>query len=328
MSAEQIPPTFEDVAEAARQIEGLAVRTPLLRCDALNAAAEARVWVKAECLQRTGSFKFRGAANRITRFDAEERRGGVVAYSSGNHAQAVATVAKLIGCPATIVMPADTPAIKVSSTRSYGAEVVFYDRYTESREAIGAALAEQKGAVLVPPYEHPLIIAGQGTAGLEAADQLQAEGAHADVAYCCASGGGLMAGLALALEAQSPQTAIWSAEPAGFDDHSRSLAARERVSNARHARSICDALLAPEPGALTWRVNGPRLAGGAVVSDEEALSAMAFAFRHLKLVLEPGGAVGLAAALQRRPEARGRTVLVIASGGNVDPATFTRALAA
>lgn len=319
-------PVFSDIEDAARQIAGLAVRTPLLRSDALDAAAGARVWVKAECLQRTGSFKFRGASNRITRFTAAETRAGVVAYSSGNHAQAVAAAARIVGCPATIVMPADTPAIKVDSTRGHGAEVVFYDRFTESREQIAAALAAEKGAVLVPPFENPFVIAGQGTAGLEAARQLEAEGARADVVYCCASGGGLMAGVGLAFDTLSPDTRLWSAEPAGFDDTARSLAAGRRLSNDPSARSICDALLTPEPGELTWSVNSRLLDGGAVVTDDEALAAVAFAFRHLKLVLEPGGAVALAAALQRRPEAQGRTVLVIASGGNVDPATFSRAI--
>ena len=321
-------PTYADVEDAARQIAGLAVETPLLRSDALDAATGARVWVKAECLQRTGSFKFRGAANRITRLTADELRAGVVAYSSGNHAQAVAAAARIVGCPAAIVMPADTPRMKVEATRGHGAEVVLYDRYSESREGIAGALAAERGAVLTPPFEDPLIIAGQGTAGREAAMTLAAWGETADLAYVCCSGGGLTAGTVLALEALSPATRVWAAEPAGFDDTARSLAAGRRVSNAPEARSICDALQTPEPGELTWSINGPRLAGGAVVTDAEALAAMSFAFRHLKIVLEPGGAAALAAVLQRRPEAQGRTVLVVASGGNVDPAMFIRALEA
>ena len=320
-------PAFADVEDAARRLEGLAVRTPLLRSDALDAACGGRVWVKAECLQRTGSFKFRGAWNRISRLDADERRAGVVAFSSGNHAQGVAEAARLVGCPAAIVMPADAPAVKVENTRVLGAEVVFYDRLTQSREAISAALAAERGAVLVPSFDDPFVIAGQGTVGLEAAHQLADEGARADVLACCVSGGGLIAGVTLAFEALSPETAVWSAEPAGFDDHARSLKAGARVANAPGARSLADALLAPAPGELTWAINGPRLAGGVVADDGEMLAAMRFAFRHLKVVLEPGGAVALAAALAGRLELAGRTALVIASGGNVDAELYGRALA-
>ncbi len=321
------PPAFADVEDAARRLDGLAVRTPLLRSDALDAACGGRVWVKAECLQRTGSFKFRGAWNRISRLNADERRAGVVAFSSGNHAQGVAEAARLVGCPAVIVMPADAPAVKVENTRALGAEVVFYDRFTQSREAISAALAAERGAVLVPSFDDPFIIAGQGTVGLEAARQLAGEGAQANVLACCVSGGGLIAGVALAFEALSPETAVWSAEPAGFDDHARSLQAGARVANAPGARSLADALLAPAPGELTWAINARRLAGGVTADDGEMLAAMRFAFRHLKLVLEPGGAVALAAALAGRLELAGRTALLIASGGNVDAELYGRALA-
>ena len=320
------PPGFGDVEDAARRLAGLALRTPLLRSDALDAASGGRVWVKAECLQRTGSFKFRGAWNRISRLTDAERRAGVVAFSSGNHAQGVAEAARLVGCPAVIVMPADAPAVKVESTRALGAEVVFYDRFTESREAISAALAAERGAVLVPSFDDPFIIAGQGTVGLEAARQLEEAGARADILACCVSGGGLIAGIALAFEALSPGTAIWSVEPAGFDDHARSLRAGERVANAPGVRSLADALLAPTPGELTWAINGPRLAGGVAVDDAETLAAMRFAFRHLRLVLEPGGAVALAAALAGRLDLKGRTALVIASGGNVDARLYAQAL--
>jgi threonine dehydratase len=317
-------PRFADIEDAARQIEGVAVRTPLLRNDALDARVNGQVFVKAEVLQRTGSFKFRGAYNRISRLDAGERKAGVVAYSSGNHAQAVAKAASLVGAPAVIVMPADAPAMKIDNTRALGAEVVLYDRATESREAIAGAILEKRGAILVPPFEDPFVIAGQGTAAKEAVTQL--DGVRADVLLCPASGGGLMAGTALSMEALSPTTELYAVEPAGFDDTARSLAAGVRVSNASQSGSLCDALLTPEPGALTFSINQPRLKAALAVTDEEALAAVAFAFRHLKLVIEPGGAVALAALLAGKLDLGGRTALVIASGGNIDPAVFVRAL--
>jgi threonine dehydratase len=283
-----------------------------------------QVFVKAEVLQRTGSFKFRGAYNRISRLDAAERKAGVVAYSSGNHAQAVAKAAALVEAPSVIVMPADAPAMKIDNTRALGAEVVLYDRATESREAIAGAILEKRGAILVPPFEDPFVIAGQGTAAKEAVTQL--DGVRADVLLCPASGGGLMAGTALSMEALSPTTELYAVEPAGFDDTARSLAAGVRVSNASQSGSLCDALLTPEPGALTFSINQPRLKAALAVTDEEALAAVAFAFRHLKLVIEPGGAVALAALLAGKLDLGGRTALVIASGGNIDPAVFVRAL--
>ena len=326
MTAALTPPTFADIEDAARQIHGVAVVTPLLRNDALDAAVDGRVFVKAEVLQRTGSFKFRGAYNRISRLSASERRAGVVAYSSGNHAQGVATAAGLVGAPAVIVMPSDAPAMKIDNTRRLGAEVVLYDRATQSREEIAGAILAERGAILVPPFEDPFIIAGQGAAGLEIALQLDAAGAAADVLLCPTSGGGLTAGIALAMETLSPATAIYGVEPFGFDDTARSLAAGERVKNASQSGSLCDALLTPEPGALTFSINQPRLAGALAVTDEEALAAVAFAFRHLKLVVEPGGAVALAALLSGKLALNGRTAVVVASGGNVDPAVFVRAL--
>jgi threonine dehydratase len=321
------PPTFADIEDAAARLEGLAVRTPLLRADTLDAACGGRVFVKAEALQRTGAFKFRGAYNRISRLTAAERHAGVVAFSSGNHAQGVACAAQMMGCPAVIVMPADAPASKIAATRGFGAEVVTYDRFTQSREAIAAALTAERGAVLVPPFDDPFIIAGQGTAGLEAAQQLDALGLRADVLVCPVSGGGLMAGIALAFEALSPATRLYCAEPAGFDDYAHSLAAGERLTFASGAASLCDALMSPFPGVLTFAINAPRLAGGLSVTDDEALAAMAFSFRHLKLVLEPGGAVALAALLAGRLELDGGTAVVIASGGNVDADVYARALA-
>ena len=319
-------PSFADVEDAARLLEGVAVRTPLLRSDALDEAAGGRVFVKAECLQRTGSFKIRGAYNRLARLTAEERPRGVVAFSSGNHAQGVAASARLLGVPAVIVMPSDAPRMKMEATRGYGAEVVLYDRFTESREAIAARIGEERGAVVVPSYDDFHVIAGQGTVGLEAARQLDEAGATADLLICPASGGGLMAGIGLAFAELSPATRLYTAEPAGYDDHRRSFEAGERIALEPAGPSLCDALLAPQPGAMTFEVNRQRASGGFAVSDEEALAAMAFAFRHLKIVIEPGGAVALAAVLTGRAALDGRTAVVVASGGNVDGEVFAQAL--
>jgi threonine dehydratase len=302
------------------------VRTPLIRSDALDAAAGGKVFIKPECLQRTGSFKFRGAYNRLCRLTAEERKAGVVAFSSGNHAQGVASAAEILGLPAVIVMPADAPAVKVEATRGYGAEVIFYDRFTESREEIAERLAREKGAVVVPSYDDFHIMAGQGTAGLEAAQQLKEIGVEADLLACPASGGGFISGVGLAFEALSPKTRLYIAEPAGYDDHAQSLAAGHRVKITPPGPSLCDALLAPTPGELTFAINQRLLAGAVQATDEEALDAIAFAFRHLKLVLEPGGAVALAALLQGRLPLDGGTALIIASGGNVDPGVYVRAI--
>ena len=321
-----IAPVFDDIENAARQIAGAAVRTPLLSSEALDAATGARVFVKAEPLQRTGSFKFRGACNRISRLDPAETARGVVAYSSGNHAQAVAKAAALAGVKAVIVMPSDAPRLKIEATRGYGGEVILYDRETESREAIAGRVQAERGAVLVPPFEDPFIIAGQGTAGLEAAQDLEALGLSAEVVLCPTSGGGLMAGTALAFGAMTPAAACYAVEPEAFDDYGRSLASGRRETNARPSGGLCDALLTPTPGALTFSINQPRLKGALTVSDAEVLRAMAFAFRWLKLVIEPGGCVALAAALAGKLDLKGRTVVVIASGGNVDADVFQRAL--
>lgn len=319
-------PTFADVEDAASRLAGLAVETPLLRADALDAAAGGPVFVKAECLQRTGSFKFRGAYNRLSRLTAAEREAGVVAFSSGNHAQGVAAAARLVGCPAVIVMPSDAPAAKVEGTLAYGAAVVTYDRFTESREAIAARIGAERGAVVVPSFDDLHVIAGQGTVGLEAARQLRALGVQADVLTCPVSGGGLIAGIGLAFEALSPATQLYAVEPEGFEDHRVSLEAGAPVTAAPTRSSLCDALLAPRPGDMTFAINRRRLAGALAVSDEEALAAMAFAFRHLKIVLEPGGAVGLAAILAGRLRLDGRSAVVVASGGNVDAAVYERAI--
>ena len=316
-------PTADDVRAAAERLRGIAVRTPLVRSEVLDARTGGRVYLKAEPLQRTGSFKFRGAYNTIAQLEAE----AVVAYSSGNHAQGVAAAARLRGLPATIVMPADAPAIKIARTRGHGAEVRLYDRATEDREAIAGQIAAQTGAELIRPYDDPRIIAGQGTVGLEAAEDLRALGITPDLAVVCCGGGGLVAGVGLALRDAFPEVRVFTAEPLGFDSMARSLAAGARVTTPPGGRSICDALLAPRPGELTFRINQRQLAGGVAVTDDAVREAMAVAFAELKLVVEPGGAVALAAILAGHLETRGRTVLVVLSGGNVDPALFAAAIA-
>ncbi len=321
------PPGFADIEAAAERLAGRAVVTPLLSNAALDAAVGGRVLIKAETLQRTGSFKFRGAYNRIARLaQGPERPRAIVAYSSGNHAQGVAAAAEIAGIPALIVMPADAPAIKVANTRGYGAEVVFFDRASERREEIAGRIAAERGAAIVPPYDDPDIIAGQGTAGREIALQAREQGLVPDQLLVPCSGGGLVAGCALALAALAPQARVYAVEPAGFDDTGRSLAAGRRLANDQAVGSFCDSLLSREPGLVTFEVNRRLLAGGLAVSDAEVAAAMAYAFRVLKLVIEPGGAVGLAALLSGKVDGRGRTTAVICSGGNVDAETFCRAL--
>ncbi len=315
-------PDFRDVATAAERLRGLAVRTPLLESPALNERVGGRVLLKAETLQRTGSFKFRGAYNRLSLIPDSARPAGVVAYSSGNHAQGVAAAAALFGIPATIVMPADAPAMKLANTRAYGAEVVTYERDACSREALAAEIAERRGATIVAPFDDAAVIAGQGTCGLEIAEQAEELSARLDALLICCSGGGLTAGCAIAMAERSPHTAVYAVEPEGFDDTRRSLASGKRLANAAGGRSFCDALLSPMPGRLTFAINRRHVAGGLAVSDAEVAHAMAFAYRTLKLVVEPGGAVALAAVLSRRLDARDKTVAVIHSGGNVDPQTY------
>jgi threonine dehydratase len=320
-------PGLAEIRAAAATLAPVAVETPLLRAPAIDRVTGARVLIKAEMLQRTGSFKFRGAYNKISRIPAELRHRGVVAFSSGNHAQGVAAAAQLLDTPATIVMPADAPAIKIENTRGYGASVVLYDRDTGDREAIAAEIVERTGAILVRPYDDPDIIAGQGTIGLELVRQAEALGCRLDLVLTPCSGGGLAAGCATAVKALSPQTRLMTAEPEGFDDMARSLASGHRQSNKPGRRSICDALMSPNPGILTFRINQLLTERGLAVSDAEVQRAMAFAFRELKLVVEPGGAVPLAAVLSRKIEAPDKTIALVLSGGNVDAATFTAALA-
>ncbi|MDZ4321890.1 MAG: threonine/serine dehydratase [Phenylobacterium sp.] len=311
-------PSFEGVLDAARQIDGVAVRTPLIESLALNAVVGGRVLMKAENLQRAGAFKFRGAYNRISRLNAEQKARGVVAFSSGNHAQGVAAAAALVGTSAIIVMPSDSPRVKVEGVIGFGGEVRLYDRWTESREAIGAAIAAERGSVLVPPFDDPFIIEGQGTVALEMLDQADAP---MDQLLCGASGGGLMAGINLVMAERSPQTKVIVVEPEAYDDTARSLAAGERVGHPQGPPSICDALMSPMPGVLTWPINR-RLAGALTVSDAEVAEAVRFAFRHLKLVVEPGGAVSLAALLSGKSETKGRTTGIVLSGGNVDAVLY------
>lgn len=320
------PPTARDVDAAADRIAGRAVRTPLLESAILNRRLDARVLVKAEPLQFTGSFKFRGAYNRLCQLSEPQRQAGVVAYSSGNHAQGVAAAAGILGIPATIVMPADAPAIKLDNTRGYGAEVVTYERSAEDRAAIARDIAARRNAVLVPPFDDPDIIAGQGTAGREMARQAAERGAELDMMVCPVGGGGLIAGCSIALKAANERVEIYGVEPEAFDDTRRSLARGDRVAVTASAGSICDALLAPMPGEMTFAINRTTLSGVLTVSDDEAMAAMAVAFRDLKLVVEAGGAVALAAVLSRKIDVAGRSVGVICSGGNVDPVLFAEAL--
>ena len=312
-------PTIDDVKAAAERIKGIAVRTPLLRNDALDAETRAKVWVKAENLQRGGAFKMRGAANAIGALSPEVRKRGVIAFSSGNHAIAVSTVAKLYGIRATIVMPSDSPKIKLETTRGNGAEVVTYDRINESREEIGARLSAEKGASLIKPFDDPFVIAGQGTAGLEISEEIAP-----DVVLVPASGGGLSTGVALAL----PKARVIAVEPLGHDDIARSLEAGAIQRNAPGIRSICDGLLTDQMGDIPFAIARERFERVVAVTDEQVLRAMKFAFRNLKLVLEPSGAATLAALLEGGLDLEGQTIAIVASGGNVDAETFARALAA
>lgn len=320
-------PKLADIEAAATRLAGKAIRTPLLESPALDAITGGRILLKAETLQRTGSFKFRGAYNRISLIPKARRAAGVVAYSSGNHAQGVAEAARLLCVPATIVMPRDAPTIKVQNTKTAGAQVILYDRFRESREEIARTLAEERGATLVRPYDDPGIIAGQGTCGLEIVRQTQA--LRTDVAQVLVScgGGGLVAGCAIALKAGLGDCAVYAVEPEDFDDTGRSLIAGRRLENRRDARSICDALLAPTPGEITFEFNRRLLSGGLSVSDAEVRRAMAFAFRQLKLVLEPGGAVTLAAALAGKIETTDRTTILVLTGANVDRELFSDVIA-
>ena|SRR5215217_551673 len=319
--------TLADIQAAAARIEGMAVHTPLLESAALNAELGARVLIKPETLQLAGAFKFRGAMNKISQLTDDQRQRGVVACSSGNHAQGVALAAKMVGAPAVIVMPADAPAMKVANTRGYGAEVVHYDRYSEDREAITNAIAAERGMTIVWPFDDLDIIAGQGTVGLELVQQAEALGAPLDLVMMPVGGGGLAAGISTAVRRLSPRSAILGVEPEAFDDTRRSLESGTRETIDPAARTICDALQSPSPGAITFPINQTNLDGVATVSDAEVAEAIRFAYASLKLVVEPGGAVALAALLSGKVDIEGQTACIVLSGGNVDPALFARILA-
>lgn len=314
-----------DIERASRRIASYVARTPLLSSVILNKITGGQVFLKAECLQYTGSFKLRGATNKMQNLSVKNRRRGVVAWSSGNHAQAVALAAQHIGTSAKIIMPSDAPSTKINGTRAHGAEIIFYDRATENREAITQQIAEKEGRVIIPSYDDPDIIAGQGTVGLEIIDQANELGVTLEDLLVPVSGGGLLAGVGLAIKSKQASIRLYSVEPDGFDDHRRSLESGQRETNLKLAGSLCDALLAPTPGLLTWPINQIQTDGGYAVTEEQALSAMAFAHTHLSLKLEPSGAVALATIMAGAHSCQGRSVALVLSGGNVDKETFARA---
>lgn len=311
---------------AAERLHGQAVITPILSHPSLDRAAGRKVVLKLENLQRTGSFKFRGAYNKLCALQGEAKK-PVVAWSSGNHAQGVACAAQLRGQPAHIVMPADAPEVKKRNTRNYGAQIIEYNRSRESREDIGQALATSLQADIVAPYDDYEIMAGQATCGMELIEQCASARFSLDAVLTCCGGGGLTAGVASALHAWSPQTHVYAVEPADFDDHARSLTAGQRLHNPTGRHSICDALLAPTPGALTFPINRELLSGVLRVTDEEVTAAIRFAYEHLKLVIEPGGAVALAAILHQKLPAQYNSVGIIVTGGNIDVEQFTQLIA-
>jgi threonine dehydratase len=311
-----------DIEAAAQRLNGIAVETPLLQSAVLDAKVGGKVLLKAECLQRTGSFKIRGAYNLLSQLSKEQAERGVVAWSSGNHAQGVAAAGGMLGIHTAIVMPEDAPRAKLENTQRLGGEVITFDRYTGDRELIARALAEERGAEIVPSYEHDHIIAGQGTVGLEIAEQSVALGSPAEQVIIPCGGGGLTSGSAVALQARLPDVKVYTAEPQHYDDTLQSLQKGERVSVPTDVPSLCDALLTNSPGQLTFDIMSSKVAGGLVVTEDEVKSAMRFAFQELKLVVEPGGAAALAAVLAGKIETRNRTTVVVLSGGNVDADVF------
>jgi len=318
-------PTYEDVCAAQARVQVLARRTPLLEAAALNEVAGGRLLLKTENLQATGSFKIRGATNALAQLTPDVRARGVIAFSSGNHAQAVARAARHYGVPAVIVMPADAPAPKIARTRTDGAEVVLYDRDHEDREGIAHRLGAERGLTMIKPYDHPHTIAGQGTVALELFAQAAEQGISLDGVAVCCGGGGLTAGIGLVVKTLSPQTQLWAAEPEAFDDTRQSLVAQRRVQVESAARrSICDALMAPTPGELTFALNQRQLTGVATTSDTEIIATMRLAWEHVRLVLEPGGAAALSVALHGHVPLQGKTWGIVLTGGNVALADFTK----
>jgi threonine dehydratase len=315
---------LDDIRAAADRLDPVIVRTPLISSPALDEAVGGTVLLKAENLQRTGSFKFRGAYNLLSQLDEAQKKRGAVAYSSGNHAQAVAAAGTMLGIEATIVMPEDAPAVKIDNTRRLGGKTVLYDRYNEDREQIAREIAESRGAVLVPPYNHDDIIAGQGTTGLEIVSQCEELGKTPDQVLVCCSGGGLTAGCAVAIKSLLPAADMLAVEPEDFDDTRRSLASGRLEGNDPGARTICDALMSAPPGEKTFAINRERLSDVLVVSDEDVRDAIRYAFRTLKLVVEPGGAAALAALLAGKATTSDKVTVAILSGGNIDAELFAR----
>ena len=321
---DKIIPSVADIDAAAKQLASVAVRTPLINAPALDDRFGARVFLKAEILQRTGSFKFRGAYNKISSIPVERWAAGVVAYSSGNHAQGVAAAAKLLGLGATIVMPSDAPHLKRERTAALGAEIVLYDRDKEDRAAIAKKIVSERGATLVPPYDDPMIIAGQGTIGREIVEDLDRLGVKPETVAVGASGGGLAAGISLYVKARVPSAKFYTVEPEGFDDTLRSFKSGQREHNERMKGTICDALMTNTPGELTFPINRELIGEGLIASDIEVAAAVRYAFNELKLVVEPGGAIGLAALLAGKLDVKGKVVVGVLSGGNVDAELFSK----